>query len=140
VRKYWKNNLAIPVQYANVKKEYPQFKTSILKDSLLIKGDLQPTPRSCTYQFKIRYYVGKRPKIKITNPELKRNFKNEKIPHVYSGNELCLYYQQYKEFDSKCKISDYIIPWISLWLYYYEIWHITGEWLGGGKHPRIKEA
>ena len=140
MRKYWKDNLAIPVQYANVKKEYPQFKTSILKDSLLIKGDLQPTPRSCTYQFKIRYYVGKRPKIKITNPELKRNFKNEKIPHVYSGNELCLYYQQYKEFDSKCKISDYIIPWISLWLYYYEIWHITGEWLGGGKHPRIKEA
>lgn len=139
MRKYWKNNLSIPIQYANIKKEYPQFKTSMLKDSLLIKGDLQPTPRSSTYHFKLRYYVGKRPKIKITNPELKRNSKNEKIPHVYAGNELCLYYPQYKEFDSKCKISDYIIPWISLWLYYYEMWHITGEWLGGGMHPRIKE-
>jgi hypothetical protein len=139
VRKFWRNNLSIPIQFANVKKEYPQFKVSMLKDSLLVKGELQPTPRSNIYHFKLKYSVGVRPKIKITNPELKRNFKNEKIPHVYAGNELCLYYPQYKEFDSKCKISDYIIPWISLWLYYYEIWHITGEWLGGGIHPIIKE-
>lgn len=139
MRKFWRNNLSIPIQFANVKKEYPQFKVSMLKDSLLVKGELQPTPRSNIYHFKLKYSVGVRPKIKITNPELKRNFKNEKIPHVYAGNELCLYYPQYKEFDSKCKISDYIIPWISLWLYYYEIWHITGEWLGGGIHPIIKE-
>jgi len=139
VRKFWRNNLSIPIQFANVKKEYPQFKVSMLKDSLLVKGELQPTPRSNIYHFKLKYSVGVRPKIKITNPELKRNFKNEKIPHVYAGNELCLYYPQYKEFESKCKISDYIIPWISLWLYYYEIWHITGEWLGGGIHPIIKE-
>ena len=28
-----------------------------------------------------------------------------------------------------------IVPWASLWLYYYEVWHATGEWLGGGEHP-----
>jgi len=22
-----------------------------------------------------------------------------------------------------------------LWLYYYEVWHLTDEWLGGGEHP-----
>lgn len=137
--KFWKSNLDISVQYANIKKEYPQFKTSILKNSLLVKGNLQPTPRSEQYHFKLRYYVGKGPKIKVTKPELKRNFKNEKIPHVFSGNELCLYYPEYREFNSKCKISEYIIPWISLWLYYYEIWHITGEWLGGGIHPVSKK-
>ena len=89
MRKYWKNNLDISVQYANVKKVYPQFKTSILKDSLSVKGVIKPTPRSSAYHFKLRYYVGKRPKVKIIKPELKRNFKNDKIPHVYSGNELC---------------------------------------------------
>ena len=137
--KYWKNNLTIAVQYANVKKQYPQFKKSMVKNSLFVEGDIKPTPRSITYHFKLRYYVGKRPKIKIIKPELKRNFKNERIPHVYSGNELCLYYPKYEEFSSRYKVSEYIIPWISLWLYYYEIWHITGEWLGGGIHPTTKE-
>lgn len=137
--KYWKNNLSIPIQFGYIKKDYPHFKVSIVKDSLIIKGKLQPTPMSCVYHFKLKYYISQRPHIKITSPELKRNFKNERIPHVYKENELCLYYPKYKEFDSKCRISDYIIPWISLWLYYYEIWHITGEWLGGGIHPPIKD-
>ena len=33
------------------------------------------------------------------------------------------------------KISEFIIPWIAVWLYFYEVWHITGEWLGGGHEP-----
>jgi hypothetical protein len=28
-----------------------------------------------------------------------------------------------------------IIGWIALWLYYYEVWLITGNWLGGGHEP-----
>lgn len=139
MRKYWKKHLSIAEQFAKVKHDYPQFKTSFNNQTLFIKGDLKPTPRSKEYHFKLRYRVGERPKIKITNPELKRNFKNDRIPHVYSGNELCLYYPKYKEFTSKYTVSEFIIPWISLWLYYYEIWHLTGEWMGGGFHPKIKE-
>ena len=32
-------------------------------------------------------------------------------------------------------IADTILPWTSLWLYFYELWHATGQWLGGGEHP-----
>jgi len=35
-------------------------------------------------------------------------------------------------------ISNNIMPWISEWLYYYEIWPVTGEWYGGGIHPGRK--
>lgn len=136
---YWKNNLSIAEQYAHLRRDYPLFKVTIFRETLNVKGIIRPTPRSCVYNFKIHFKIGERPLIKITKPELKRNFKNEKIPHVYSDNELCLYYPKYKEFTSKQPISDYIVPWISLWLYYYEIWHVTGEWLGGGFHPKIKE-
>lgn len=139
MKKYWKSNVSIAVQYARMKKDYPQFKISMARNSLSIKGDLKPTPRSRSYHFKLKYSIGNRPRIKITNPELKRNFNNDRIPHVYAGNELCLYYPKYREFNSKYLISEYIIPWISLWLYYYEVWHITGEWLGGGIHLQIKE-
>jgi hypothetical protein len=136
---YWKKNISIVDQYARLRHDYPHFKVVINREYLKIKGQIQPSPRSLIYQFKINYKIGNRPQIKITNPELKKNFKNDRIPHVYSGNELCLYYPKYKEFTSKQPIVDYIIPWISLWLYYYEIWHATGEWLGGGFHPKIKE-
>src|SRR5438034_3968094 len=29
-------------------------------------------------------------------------------------------------------------PVACLWLYYYEVWHTTGEWLGGGLHPSAR--
>ena len=32
-------------------------------------------------------------------------------------------------------IANTIIPWTVEWLYYYELWQATGEWLGGGEHP-----
>ncbi len=35
-------------------------------------------------------------------------------------------------------ISRTIIPWAIEWLYYYEIWCVTGEWQGGGAHPTAK--
>jgi hypothetical protein len=139
MRPYWKKNLSIADQYARLKRDYPQFKTLLIRETINVKGTICPTPRSNTYNFKLNFKIGERPQIKITRPELKRNFKNDKIPHVYAGNELCLYYPKYREFSSKQPISDYIIPWISLWLYYYEIWHATGEWIGGGFHPKIKE-
>ena len=31
-------------------------------------------------------------------------------------------------------ISNTIIPWTIEWLYFYELWLATGEWLGGGEH------
>jgi hypothetical protein len=32
-----------------------------------------------------------------------------------------------------------ILPWTSLWLYFYELWLVTGQWMGGGKHPSPEE-
>jgi hypothetical protein len=58
---------------------------------------------------------------------------------MYFQKHLCLYQPKYREFRSSDFISDTIIPWISLWLYYYEKWHVTGKWLGGGEHPNLKK-
>ena len=69
--------------------------------------------------------------------------KDEKIPHTYERNyidknkqivRLCLYYPKYGEWKNYMYIADTIIPWTIEWLYYYEMWRITGEWLGGGIH------
>lgn len=58
-----------------------------------------------------------------------------KIPHLYPNGSLCLYYPDYNEWHANDSWADSIIPWTSLWLYFFELWIATGEWLGGGIHP-----
>jgi hypothetical protein len=36
------------------------------------------------------------------------------------------------EWTSKKCIAQTIIPWAIEWLFHYELWHLTGEWSGGG--------
>lgn len=74
------------------------------------------------------------PEVRILSPTLKER-DGEPIPHVYPGNRLCLYLPFSGEWCSNKFLADTVVPWISLWLFYYEAWLATGEWLGGGKHP-----
>lgn len=83
----------------------------------------------------MKYNLLDNPKTIIISPKLTSNSKGEEIPHLYSRENLCLYHPKYREFKRTDFLSDTIIPWTSLWLYYYEIWRVTDEWLGGGEHP-----
>ena len=113
---------------------YPNFITEITPNGeLIVYGDLKPSPISTNYKVKINYKLGKQPRVEVLNPKLRGNGK--KIPHTYSQDRPCIYHPKYNEWKKSDYISDSIIPWLSLWLYYYEIWKVTGEWLGGGKHP-----
>jgi hypothetical protein len=40
------------------------------------------------------------------------------------------------EWRSDLHVATTIVPWLSEWLYFYEAWRVTGEWFGGGEHPR----
>lgn len=59
-----------------------------------------------------------------TNKQLYQSLRNQKLC------DLCLYYPKDKEWNIYQPIGDYILPWAAEWLYYYEIWAITGTWLG----------
>ena len=52
--------------------------------------------------------------------------------------QLCLYKPGNKEWMKHYSIAKTIVPWAIEWLYYYEIWQITGDWQGGGAHPTPK--
>jgi hypothetical protein len=101
-------------------------------------GTLKPTPLSRTYEVQIRYRLGASPKVDVLSPPLERLSDGTPIPHVYPGNRPCLYLPHSGEWTSCMFIADTIVPWIVLWLYYYEIWRVTGEWLGEGIHPDRK--
>lgn len=82
------------------------------------------------------------PKVYINNQNILQS-KNDIIPHNYYTKyisdknqivQLCLFYPKRKEWQRYMYIADTIVPWAIEWIYYYEMWRITGEWYGGGIH------
>ena len=99
-------------------------------------GQLQPTDVSAVYTVNITYADGSIPKVRVVAPVLTPRPGADRVPHTYdNGTRLCLYAPLGDEWRSTRPISLTIVPWTCLWLYYYELWHATGEWLGGGHDP-----
>lgn len=120
-----------------LKRCYPNSSCRTKYGNILVwKGKLQPTPLSQEYTVRLRYKLNRRPEVHVIDPVLKVP-EGKKLPHVFSGDELCLYL--YGEWSPDMNISETIISWASEWLLHYEIWLATGEWQGGGIHPKINE-
>lgn len=100
---------------------------------------LKPTEDSQSYKLRISARV-ERIGVNIypVKPSIGREYAGKKIPHMYPDGSLCLYYPEYDEWNYSDSWADTLIPWISLWLYYFELWVMTGEWLGGGIHESPK--
>ncbi len=99
-------------------------------------GTLQPTDVSPRYQVSIEYELWCSPKVRVVDPPLV-----EKPPHVYPGGILCLYHPDDWEWDGQQIIAHTIVPWTAGWLFFYELWLDTEEWLGPeAGHPEHKKA
>ena len=123
----------MPQQHQRMSALHPQFSLLELKPHLAAwQGRVQPSPLSDTYTVRVRYEKYKGPRILVISPVLRLREGAASIPHTYVGNKLCLYYPDYEEWSSDKYIAETIVPWVSLWLLYYEGWLATGEWLGGG--------
>ena len=107
--KYFKPKaLSIAQQLVKIQYDYSNFMCETESNStLIILGEIKPTPLSCYYKVRIEYKIGNRPNIFIVSPQLR--FNNIKIPHTYKDNELCLFYPKYKEWTKYDYISDKII-------------------------------
>ena len=62
---------------------------------------------------------------------------DRRLPHVYQQNPplLCVYRPTKGEWTSRMRLDQTIVPWTSLWLFYFEEWLASNEWKGGGEHP-----
>lgn len=130
-------NKTIAQQTSVLKAKHPGWDVTFDAVGLVAIGKVRPTSRSEAYTVEIRLGIkkGDTIQVRILGPKLVTNATGEDIPHMYSQKTLCLYMPKYREFKRTDYISDTIIPWTTLWLYYYELWHTTGKWLGGGEHP-----
>ena len=131
-RRYKK--IPLTIQERLLKKSFPDSITKRNKESSLFwVGQLKPTSLSKVYTIFVQLKNNEIETFVITPEKLKLHKGEEYLPHVYSTpkQKLCLFFGS-REWNRSHFISDTIIPWASEWLYYYELWLITGEWLGGG--------
>ena len=100
-------------------------------------GSIRPTALSELYSVSIRLRLGWCPEARVLRPQLRPRDGVDNLPHVYGDGSLCLHFDG--EWHSGMFIAETTLPWMCLWLYFYEIWHATGHWLGGGTHPNRPE-
>jgi hypothetical protein len=130
-----KRVLGLHEQLAFLRLHWPGFCSRIHGKALVSTGVLCPSKLSVSYKVRIDHCGGVGPEVRVLDPELKRRTIDEPIPHMYGQERLCLFLPGSREWEPKDPIALTVIPWASLWLYFYEHWRATGEWLGGGIHP-----
>lgn len=120
---------------------WPSFRCRNTGSGIRCQGVLQPTPISARYTVCVEFKRNKPLRVWVVEPALNRRSPSEPVPHVYpdktvpGGIRPCLYLPSSDEFDRDGIAHLQIIPWLCEWLFHYEMWHITGVWSGGGKHP-----
>jgi hypothetical protein len=117
----------------------PGFKTRLEGRTMVATGDIQPCALCETYNVRLEYRVWRPPKVEVLTPTLQQR-DGEKIPHMYGQKHLCLYLPGGGYWSPDQELARTIIPWAALWLNYYELWHATGKWLGGGHEPGDDET
>lgn len=126
---------SLSLQQAALRRLFPESSAWIRKSELIWLGMLSPCPISRTYSVRLRYKLTGSPEVEVLDPVLEKRG-SDSPPHLYAGAKLCLYLPRIGEWSKAMLLSQTIIPWTSEWLLNYEVWLATGEWRGGGIHPR----
>jgi hypothetical protein len=96
-----------------------------------------PSPLSRDYDIRIEFNQGGRPQIFVDAPDLQMLAEGRHIPHLYQQKppRLCLYLPKTYEWQSWMRLDQTVVPWSTLWLFYFEEWLASDDWKGGGMHP-----
>ena len=119
-------------QAARIRAAFPRFRAWAEGSTVRAEGDIQPSELSAVYRVGIEYELGLTPDVRVLSPAIKTRDDRTSIPHMYDQERLCLYMPWRREWSSCMPLGRAVIPWTAEWLFYYELWHVTGEWLGGG--------
>ena len=118
------SEISLGLQIHAMRSYFPQLRYRRVNQRPTWTGHLQPTEKSPQYQVKV-VYDSYRPKVWVLSPDIVAN-----APHRYPDDSLCLYYPHDRSWTRDKFIYRTVIPWACEWLYFYEIWCVTGVWYG----------
>jgi len=125
-------------QLISLRRRYPDGQGEINRGALTWLDWLRPSPLGRDYLIRLYHTPGAAPAVYVLTPSLSELAGGRDVPHMYSQKEgkLCLYRPKFGEWEPAMFLSETIIPWTILWLFFFEEWLFSGEWKGGGEHPR----
>lgn len=137
IRHHSRKRTVIPgsIQLKKIKEEFPEAECSTLgRGACQVKLKLRPKALSPEYEVKIMILESSSKVRVYVLDKLSLAKGRTKLPHVYSTEkqQLCLYSPIRQEWASDQFLIKTIVPWISDWLFNYELWLIDGKWYGGG--------
>lgn len=103
-------------------------------------GELQPHAQPYTIEVFWNQRILDRPYVVVADPPIapRPGLVFEDIPHLMfnamepTRSGLCLFDPAAREWTPADLIAESTIPWAAEWLHFYELWHLSGEWLGPG--------
>jgi hypothetical protein len=94
-----------------------------------------PSTLSRDYMIRIEMASGLPPRIFVDDPDIEVLAGGRDLPHIYRNpTRLCLYLPGTREWQPWMRLDQTVVPWTTLWLFYFEDWLDSDEWKGGGKH------
>ncbi len=106
-----------------VKDVFGKYRFLFLLTNQEIGGEAVSTDFS-KYKIRVECSTTLPPKIFIEEPVV------SKMKHMYKDRSLCLYHwSKFKWGDDK-SIAQNLIPWVYMWIYFYELWLKTDKWYG----------
>lgn len=126
-------------QLTAMQKLWPDFAGRRLPDGMLIwRGRLKPKAK--IYRVVLLWKPGEMelPYVFLVDPVLQPRDGTtfEDIPHLIFSEEkpemsgLCLFDPEGNEWTDGHLIAETTMHWAAEWLLYYELWHLSGQWLG----------
>jgi len=125
-------------QIGRMRNKYPGLAFTLKRGRVIWTGDWWPHALSDTYKIRVSYTIGLRPTIAILSPQLSLAEGKTCLPHVHPKGHMDICVHRPNEWTSAQYIADTIMPWISQWLRFYEVWEQTGSWEGEGTHPEAE--
>lgn len=128
-------------QIQAMRKHWPSFIGHKFGDGTIFwVGQLQPQAQPYVVEVYLNLKLFDRPYVIIGEPAIRPRAGLEfaDIPHLLFNDKeptrsgLCLFDPQGRRWTPADLIAETTIDWTIEWLLYYELWHLTGEWLAPG--------
>ena len=128
-------------QLEAMRRDWPSFHGLRFGDGTVAwVGLLQPQAQPYTIEVFWNSRILDRPYVIVADPPIapRPGLAYEDIPHLMfnakkpTRSGLCLFDPAGREWTPADLIAESTIPWAAEWLHFYELWHLSGEWLGPG--------
>jgi hypothetical protein len=109
-----------------IRDRFPILHTRMAGNRLVSRGVVRPTASSQRYKLEAEYQPWSAPALRILEPKIQPEAKL----HFHADGTLCLYDWREQPWQKKWHLADTVIPWAAEWLVFYEIYLLTGKWVG----------